>query len=101
MFKILFNIIINLMATIIQIVTLPLNIAITSTLPTLSAKISQVISGVPTLFSGIYWATGLLPPGIIDVLLFIFSVEIAKHTIFTSTHTLTKVWHILQKIKFW
>lgn len=101
MFKILFNIIINLMATVIQIVTLPLNLVITSVMPDLSSKISQVVSGVPTLFSGIYWATGLLPPGVTDVLLFIITVEIAKHTIFVNTHTLSKVWHVLQKIKFW
>lgn len=101
MFKILFNIIINLMATIIQIVTLPLNLVITNTLPNFSNKISQVVSGVPTLFSGIYWATGLLPPGVLEVLLFIITIEIAKHTIFANTHALLKVWNILQKIKFW
>lgn len=89
------------MATIIQIVTLPLNLAITSVMPDLTAKINEVVSGIPILFSGIYWATGLLPPGVADVLLFIITVEIAKHTIFTNTHMLSRVWNLLQKIKFW
>ena len=101
MFKILFNIIINLMATIIQIVTLPLNLAVTSALPDLSSKVLEVTNGIPTLFGGFSWALGLLPPGVLTVLLFIVSVEIAKHTIFISTRTLIKVWNILQKIKFW
>lgn len=101
MFKILFNIIINLMATVIQIVTYPLNLAITSVMPNLSDKITQVTSGIPTLFSGFGWSLGLLPPGVLPVLLFIVAVEIAKHSIVISTHTLMRVWNLLQKIKFW
>lgn len=89
------------MATVIQIVTSPLNLIITNALPDFTAKINQVVSGVPTLFSGIYWAVGLLPPSVADVLLFIITVEIAKHTIFTNTHLLIRVWNLLQKIKFW
>lgn len=101
MFKILFDIIINLLATLIQIVLTPINLVITNTLPDLSDKILQVTNGIPNLFSGLYWALGFLPPGVLPVLLFILAVEIAKHTIFISTHTLIKVWNLFQKLKFW
>ena len=96
-----FNIIINLLASVIQIVTFPINAIITSTLPDLSTKIAQVNNGISSLFSGIGWALGLLPPGVLPVLTFIIGVEIAKHTIFTSTHALITVWNLFQKLKFW
>lgn len=101
MFKALFKIIINLMGTIIQLVVFPLNLAITNALPDLSTKIlntSQTILGV---FNSMNWALGLVPDAIIETILFIIVVEIAKHTIYLSTHTLIKVWNIFQKIKFW
>lgn len=101
MFQALFNIIINLLATVIQLICWPINALITSTMPDLTAQINQVSNGLNDLFTGIGWALGLLPPGILGVLTFILGVEIAKHTIFVSTHTLIKVWNVLQKLKFW
>lgn len=101
MFQALFNIIINLLATVIQLICWPINTLITSTMPDLTAQINQVSNGLGDLFTGIGWALGLLPPGILGVLTFILGVEIAKHTIFVSTHTLIKVWNVLQKLKFW
>lgn len=101
MFRILFNIIINLIATVIQIVMTPLNLAISSVLPDLSSKILEITTGIPRLFGGVYWALGILPPAVLSTLIFIIGIEIAKHTIFLSTHTLIKVWNLLQKLKFW
>ena len=101
MFQALFNIIINLLATIIQIIVWPINLIISTTMPDLTAQINQVNEGLTTMFNGIGWALGLLPPGILGVLTFILGIEIAKHTIFISTHTLIKVWNLLQKLKFW
>lgn len=101
MFNALMTGIINMLASVIQIICYIPNKIITETMPNLTDQISQVNSGLITIFDGIGWALGLLPPGILAVLTFILGVEIAKHTIFISTHTLTKVWIILQKIKFW
>lgn len=53
------------------------------------------------MFSSISWALGLIPGYVIEVLLFIFTIEIAKHTIRISTHTLIKIWNLFQKLKFW
>lgn len=101
MFQAIFNGIINLLATVIQIIVWPVNQIIVNLLPDLSAQISQVSDGLNTLFNGMGWALGFLPPGVLVVITFIITVEIAKHTIYVSTHTLIKVWNVFQKIKFW
>lgn len=101
MFKALFNIIINLLATVIQIVVWPINAVINATLPDLSSRILEVSNTLNTVFDSMTWALGLIPPAVISAVLFIITVEIAKHTIFTSTHALLKVWNLLQKLKFW
>lgn len=101
MFKALFNIILNLVATLIQIVCLPINLAVAGALPDISDKILSVTNTLNTVFDSITWGLGLIPPIIIETLLFILLVEIAKHTIFVSTHMLIKIWNLIQKIKFW
>lgn len=101
MFKALFNIIINMLATVIQIAVLPINAIITNTMPDLSSKISEVTSTINSSFTSISWALSLVPPQIISTLLFILTIEIAKHSIYVSTHTLIKVWNLFQKLKFW
>lgn len=101
MFKALFNIILNLVATVIQIIVWPVNTVITNTLPDLSDKILSVSNTFNTVFDSITWALGLMPGSVTATLIFICGVEIAKHTIYISTHTLIKVWNVFQKIKFW
>lgn len=101
MFKALFNIMLNMVASIIQIIVWPINQLITTTLPDISEKILQVTNVFSTIFDCITWGLGLFPNSVLAVLLFILSVEIAKHTIFKSTHMLLKVWNTFQKIKFW
>lgn len=101
MFKALFDIILNLLATLVQIVVYPINLVIESALPDLSSKILEVTTTFSNVFSSVGWALGLLPTSVITTLIFILGVEIAKHTIFISTHALVKVWNLFQKLKFW
>lgn len=101
MFKALFNIIINLVASIIQIVVWPLNTAITAVVPDFSSKLVEINTTIGSIFTHMSWAISILPPVLITTLLFIIACEIAKHTIFVSTHALLKIWNIIQKIKFW
>lgn len=101
MFQALFNIIINLLATVIQLICWPINQIIVNALPDLSDKITQVTNVFGTAFNGMAWIISAIPSEIINTLLFIISIEIVKHAIFTSTHTLIKVWNVLQKLKFW
>lgn len=101
MFSAIVNFFLNLVATIIQVILIPVNLIITNVLPDLTSQINQVVNGISQLFSGIGWALGLLPPGILPVLLFIITIEICKHTIWANAHMIVKVWNVLQKIKFW
>lgn len=101
MFKLIIGLVINLLATVVQLIMTPINALIIATLPNISAQILQVTNGIPTIISYLNYGLGLIPPGIVPVLTFILTCEIAKHTIFTSTHVLLKVWNIIQKIKFW
>ena len=101
MFKALFNIIINMIASVIQIIVWPINQIIVNVMPDVSDKILVVTNTLNTVFNSITWGLGLLPPFLVETLLFIVTIEIAKHTIFMSTHMLIKVWNVFQKIKFW
>ena len=101
MFKALFNIIINMIASVIQIIVWPINQIIVNVMPDVSDKILVVTNTLNTVFDAISWGLGLLPSFLVETLLFIVTIEIAKHTIFTSTHMLIKVWNVFQKIKFW
>lgn len=101
MFKALFNIIINMLASIVQIVVWPLNQLVSNLFPDLSSQILQVTNTLNTVFDAITWPLGLLPSSVITVLLFIIGIEIIKHTIYISTDKLLKVWNLFQKLKFW
>lgn len=101
MFKALFNIILNMLGTLVQLVTYPINSIITSNMPDLSSKIADVVSTLSSIFDTILWGLGLLPDVLITTLIFILTIEIAKHTIVIGTHALIKVWNLIQKVKFW
>lgn len=101
MFTGLIDIILNILSTVVQLVVLPINLLIVNTLPVLTIKINEVITALNSVFDSITWAIGVVPAPIIVTLLFILSVEIAKYTIYISTHALVKLWLIIQKVKFW
>ena len=101
MFAAIINFLLNLIGSIIQVVLIPFNLIFTNALPDLTSQINQVTNGISQLFTGIGWALGLLPPGILPVLVFVITIEICKHTIWANAHMIVKVWNVLQKIKFW
>ena len=101
MFRALFDIILNLMATLVQLVVAIPNALIIKFLPDISDKILTVTNTLNSVFNCISWGLGLIPAPIIAVLVFICTVEIAKHTVYISTHSLLRVWNLFQKVKFW
>lgn len=101
MAKALLNVILNLMGTLIQIVTYIPNQIIKSTLPDISDKVVEVMNNISSIFESMTFALSFIPPYILGILIFIVTIEIAKHTIKISTHTLIKVWTLFQKVKFW
>lgn len=101
MFSKLFEIIIDILATLIQLVLLPLNQMISSAMPSISNQITSTASTLVSLFSNLGWAIGLIPNSLKLILSFIIVVEIAKYNIYILTHGIIKVWNVIQKIKFW
>lgn len=101
MFKALFNIIFNLLATLIQIVMIPINTIIDGLLPDLTEKINYLTTNIPVLFNNLSWFVNILPPTTRAILLFALNIVIIKYTIYISTHAVIKVWNLFQKLKFW
>lgn len=101
MFKILLDILLGLVATIIQIVVWPINALMSNFLPDISTAILNVTTTLTSVFNGMSWAISGIPTTLKVTLLFMLGIEIAKHTIFNNTYMLTRVWTIFQKIKFW
>lgn len=97
----LFNFVLGLIATVIQIVVSPLNALITSSLPNFADALNGVSQGFNTLFTFFYWILDIIPPTLLFALGFCASVRLAAVVISRSSHTLIRVWNILQKIKFW
>lgn len=101
MFKALFNIIFNLLATLVQLVCLPLNTLIDNLLPDLAEKISYLTSKFPVVFQNLAWFVNILPTYTRTIFLFAINVIIVKYTIYMSVHAIIKVWNLFQKLKFW
>lgn len=97
----LFNFILGLVATAIQLICWPINQLIISALPDLSNALTEVSSGISTLFSMFGWVMDLLPKVLVVTLAFCFTLRLALTTFSMSTRTLIRVWNVFQKIKFW
>lgn len=101
MFQLLFKLILNLLATLLQTLLIIPNAIISNALPDLSSKIVEVTQTITSMVGNITWALGIIPTPVIAALLFIITLEIAKHSIYVLTHMFLKVWEVIQKIKFW
>lgn len=101
MFKALFNIILDLLATLVQLVCLPINAGLNRALPDISDMLMQVNTNIDTMFGNFSWIINILPSIFFEFLLFIIGVEIAKYTAYISIHGIIKVWNLFQKLKFW
>lgn len=101
MIQLLFNSLIKLLTGLVKILVLPLNLLISTTLPNISTNITTTTNTITQFFTNLAWPLSIVPVGILNTLAFILLIEIAKHTIYISTHALIKMWNIFQKIKFW
>lgn len=97
----LFNFILGLVATAIQIIVWPINQIIIAALPDLSTALTEVSSGINALFSMFGWVMDLLPRPLLATLALCFGIRLAVTTFSISTKTLLRVWNVFQKVKFW
>ena len=91
----IFDFLMNMLSTVIQLVAYIPNQIIINLLPSLTTKIEEITT------SSITWSLSVVPPVVIITLLFILKIEISRHMIYISTHVFVKVWELIKKIKFW
>lgn len=96
-----FNFLLTIIMTIVQLICLPLNALFNNVFPDFASKISGIQSALNSAFSTLSWAISIIPPGVRETLIFIFTIEASMLLIMRSTHLTAKVWKILQKLKFW
>lgn len=101
MIQLLFNSLISILTNLLRLILYPINLLITNTLPDLTIKITETSNTILQFFTNLAWPLSIIPIGILNTLAFILLVEIAKHTIYISTHALIRMWNLFQKIKFW
>ena len=97
----IFNIVINLLGSLVQIICYPLNAMIVKLMPDLSLKIVEINNNVSTLFDSLIWGLGLIPGILKTTLILIVSMEIVRFNIYLSTRSVLAVVHIIKKLKFW
>lgn len=66
-----------------------------------ATKIADIQTGLGYAFEKLSWAISLVPPMVREVILFVFTIELSMLVIMRSTHMTSKIWNILQKLKFW
>lgn len=96
-----FNFLLSIIMTIIQLICLPLNALFEGVFPDFSSKLSMIDEALTIAYSSLSWAVSIIPPMVRDVMLFIFTIELSMLAIMKSSHMTSKVWKILQKLKFW
>lgn len=97
----LFNLILTLLSTILQVLLLPLNALFNGVFPDLTNQVNQVVQGFSDALSGLSWAISVIPPVVRTTLLFIFTVEAGLFVVLRSTKMTSKLWKLIQKIKLW
>lgn len=97
----LFNFILTIIMSIIQLICLPLNALFNGIFPDFTDKIDLIQEGLDTAYSSLSWGINIIPPTCRSTLLFIFTIELSILVIMRSTKMTSRVWTILQKLKFW
>jgi len=97
----IFNFIMTMLITVIQVITWPLNQLITAAFPDFATQITNVSTNLGDMLGFIPYLLSFLPPGILTLLIFMLGTEIALMYVFQSSFLVAKVWRIVQTIKFW
>ncbi len=96
-----FNLILTLLATVLQVILLPVNSLFNNVFPSLTQNINNVVNGFSQAMSQIGWVLSLIPQPVKTSILLIFTIEVSIIVIMKSTRLTAKLWKLLQKIKFW
>lgn len=96
-----FSLLLKLIMTLVQIICLPINALFENVFPDFSEKLTLIDNGLTAAYSGLSFAVNIIPPMVRETIAFILSIELAMLVVMRSTHMTSKVWSLLQKIKFW
>jgi len=96
-----FQLLMTLLMTAIQIISWPLNQLIVLAFPDISGSISTIQDNLINYIGFIPWVLTFLPPGVPAVLIGMLGVELLMLTVFRSSYFASKLWRIVQRIKFW
>lgn len=96
-----FNFLLTIIMTIVQLICLPLNALFEGVFPNFSSSIQTINEGLTTAFTGLSWAISIIPPMVRTTMLGVFTIELSMLAIMRSSRMTSKVWSILQKLKFW
>lgn len=101
MIQAIFLFLINLIATLIQIILIVPNAIVSNMLPDFANWIAQITNGFIDLFNIMLWPISQLPDGVLLGLAGVALMVITLALIAGSVGLYKQVFEILQKIKFW
>lgn len=97
----LFNLILTLLATIVQVLMIPINALFSGIFPNFNTQINQIVAAFNQFTSMLYWVISIIPPAVQTIIVLILTVEVALIVVLKSTKLTSKLWSLLQKIKLW
>lgn len=101
MIKAILNGLLIAITQIINMVCLPIDMLITSAFPDLTSSIDKGISGITQLMSNISYALGFVPSSLIETIILILTLQVTFLGLIISYHGISRVFKVIQKIKFW
>lgn len=102
MFALFLNFIINTIIHLVQYFTASFNLLISTYLPDISNQIINITTTITSFFvNALSWPLSILPQGILNTLILILTIELARHTIHFGTYAFIRLWNLFRRLKFW
>lgn len=101
MVKAILNGLMAAITSLINVICLPIDLLISNAFPDLSSSITTGINSINQLFSYISYALGFLPSSLIQCLIIILTLQVTYLGLVTAYHGISRLYKVIQKIKFW
>lgn len=101
MINAILNGILNVLTGIINVVFLPIDTLINAAFPNAADGVQTAIEFIDVIFDYIQYPLTFLPVSFLNILILIFTFQIALVASGVTYKGFVKIWIIIQKIKFW
>ena len=91
----------NAIVTVIQVVAYPLNQLLIDGFPSIATQLTNTADFLTQHLQALPYVLTFFPPGVVALLMFMLGVELLLMNVWQSSFFITKIWTIVQKIKFW